>query len=88
MGLEDSKSVLLQCQESTGAELQEARLKLQEMKAEVEAKLNKERDDSRHKLEEMKARYEERIREFKEEIKANQAVRDKQKPASGKTISS
>jgi len=80
--------VLLQCQESTGAELQEARLKRQEMKVEVEAKLNKERDVSRHELEKTKVGYEEKIREFKEEIKANQAVRDKQKDASGKTISS
>ena len=80
--------MLLQCQESTGAELQEARLKRQEMKVEVEAKLNKERDVSRHELEKTKVGYEEKIREFKEEIKANQAVRDKQKDASGKTISS
>ena len=80
--------MLLQCQESTGAELQEARLKRQEMKLEVEAKLNKERDVSLHELEKTKVRYEEKIREFKEEIKAKQAVRDTHAPAGGKTISS
>ncbi len=68
--------------------MQEARLKRQEMKVEVEAELNKERDGSRHGLEKTLVGYEEKIREFKEEIKAKQAVRDTHTPASGRTISS
>mmetsp|Transcript_36749 Transcript_36749/g.76739 ORF Transcript_36749/g.76739 Transcript_36749/m.76739 type:complete len:576 (-) Transcript_36749:238-1965(-) len=70
--LKDREMVLRDCQESKEAELQEAKLKLQGMKAEDEAKLNKEREDSRQKLEEMKVKYEEKIREFKEEINVKQ----------------
>ncbi len=72
--LKDREMVLRDCQESKENELQEAKLKLQAMKAEDEAKLNKEREDSRQKLEEMKVKYEEKIREFKEEINVKQTV--------------
>jgi hypothetical protein len=72
--LKDREMVLRDCQESKEAELQEAKTKLQGMKAEDEAKLNKEREDSRQKLEEMKVKYEEKIREFKEEINVKQTV--------------
>ncbi len=72
--LKDREMVLRDCQESKEAELQEAKLKLQGMKAEDEAKLNKEREDSRQKLEEMKVKYDEKIREFKEEINVKQTV--------------
>jgi hypothetical protein len=68
------------CQESKEAELEEAKLKLQALKAEDESKLNKEREDSRQKLEEMKVKYDEKIRELKEEINVKQTVFNTSEP--------
>lgn len=73
--LKDREMVLRDCQESKEAELQEAKLKLQSMKTEDEAKINKEREDARQRLEDIKSKYEEKIREFKEEINVKQTVR-------------
>lgn len=70
------------------AELQDAKLKLQEIEAESQAKLYKEREDSLHKLEEMKLRYEDTIREFKEPINVEQTVLlDTRMPSCKTTVS-
>ena len=71
-----------------GAELQDAKLKLQEIEAESQAKLYREREDSWHNLEEMKLRYEDMILEFKEPINVEQTVLlDTRMPSCKTTVS-
>uniref|UniRef100_A0A7S0ES13 GB1/RHD3-type G domain-containing protein n=1 Tax=Hanusia phi TaxID=3032 RepID=A0A7S0ES13_9CRYP len=68
--LKERETVLRELEQTKEAELSEARVKIQNIKTEDEARMTKERDEAKARYEDLRVKSEEKIRNLKEEINA------------------